>query len=78
VLAGIAVANIIASALVMQSEIHSSVQKGLQLALVWLLPLLGAAVVLVVWLMIKNAHCKMLFVPVKIPRGCPVLVPRAT
>ena len=48
-LAGIAVANIIASALVMQSEIHSSVQKGLQLALVWLLPLLGAAVVLVVW-----------------------------
>jgi hypothetical protein len=44
-----AVANIVASALVVQSEIYSSAQKGLQLALVWLLPLLGAAVVLVVW-----------------------------
>lgn len=48
-LAGIAVADIVASALVMQSAIYSSAQKGLQLALVWLIPLLGAAVVLVVW-----------------------------
>jgi hypothetical protein len=46
-LAGIATAvlagNLIATVIVLRSDFYSSLQRGLQLVLVWLIPVVGAA-----------------------------------
>jgi hypothetical protein len=55
VVTGIAIANLLASFCVLRSAIYSNVQKALQIALVWLLPLLGAAAVLGVWAHDRNS-----------------------
>jgi hypothetical protein len=48
-LAGIAIANVVASLCVARSEVYNGMQKGLQLMLVWVVPMLGATIVLSVW-----------------------------
>jgi hypothetical protein len=55
VIAGIAIVNFVASVCVMRSAIYSNAQKGLQIAFVWVVPLLGAAVVLGVWAHDRNS-----------------------
>jgi hypothetical protein len=44
-----AILNIIASACLIRSRVYSRTQKALQLILVWVIPLIGATVVLSVW-----------------------------
>lgn len=44
-----AILNIIASACLIRSRVYSRTQKALQLILVWVIPLIGATVVLMVW-----------------------------
>lgn len=41
--------DIVATVCVLRSMVYSASQKGLQLLLVWVLPLLGATFVLIVW-----------------------------
>ena len=48
-LSAFAILNIMASACLIRSRIYSSTQKPLQLILVWVIPLIGATVVLSVW-----------------------------
>ena len=44
-----AILNLMASACLIRSRVYSSTQKALQLILVWVIPLVGATVVLSVW-----------------------------
>jgi hypothetical protein len=44
-----AILNITASVCLIRSRVYSSTQKALQIILVWLIPLVGATVVLSVW-----------------------------
>lgn len=55
VLIGIVIANLFASFCVLRSATYSNAQKGLQIAIVWALPLLGAAAVLAVWAHDRNS-----------------------
>ncbi len=48
-LSAFAILNVMASACLIRSRVYSSTQKALQLILVWVIPLIGATVVLSVW-----------------------------
>lgn len=48
-LTAFAILNVVASACLFRSRIYSSTQKALQLVLVWVIPMIGATVVLSVW-----------------------------
>jgi hypothetical protein len=58
VLTGIAIANLFASVCVLRSAVYSNAQRGLQIALVWVLPLLGAAAILSVWAHDRNSTAR--------------------
>ena len=48
-LSDFATLNVMATACLIRSGVYSSTQKALQLILVWVIPLVGATVVLSVW-----------------------------
>jgi hypothetical protein len=48
-LSAFAILNVMASACLIRSRVYSRAQKALQLIVIWVIPLVGAAVVLSVW-----------------------------
>ena len=48
-LSALIILNIVASACLIRSRVYSNSQKALQLILVWVIPLIGATVVLSIW-----------------------------
>jgi hypothetical protein len=48
-LTGLVVLNLVATFCLMQSAVYTASHKGLQFVLVWVIPLVGATLVLTIW-----------------------------
>lgn len=49
IVAVVTLLNLIASVCLLRSDVYSGIQKALQFMLIWVVPLVGASVVLIVW-----------------------------